>query len=218
MRDLVQRGLHLAVLPFPTVALMASINPLDSDKANRSLFSSYGGPSLFGIDATFIFQLVFWASLVAIILAESILVTVTLKHIKSQASDRNGLGAGSIVELLWTMIPPLFTIVLAVASMDHLRLPASLDLAEATLLGCGVLLLVVSIGILLARSLKALSRETPGKMPLPVNSPEQTISSRQVEDLRLNYEQPDEAVLPWKDSARTASLSIESEALPRGNL
>ncbi len=203
---MVQDGLYLASMSFPPVAFTATINHLASDKANSLLASNPHYPVQLGTSPDFTLQLVFWASILAIAIAESILVTVTLRHIRSQTKNRVGLGASSIIEFLWTMAPPLFTVILAVLSVNHLRPMITIDLAETALLGCGALLLVTSMGILLARYLQATRMKRSDEAAMQIIVPDRIVP--------INYEQPEEAIYP----ARAASLSIESEALPRGNL
>ena len=132
-------------------------------------------------------------------------MTVTVRHMKGQATDRNGLGPRTIIEFLWTIIPPLFTVGLAAASFQHLRPPSAIAPTEAGLLTFAALLLLTSMGILGVRFLQMVRQKREEHITSDAGTPDPNAP--------IAYGS-DEAVF----SAPAPSLAIETEALPRGNL
>lgn len=100
---------------------------------------------------TSIFEPLFWLVVAAIALIESILIIAERQSYLHRSPEAGEFRANAGLELLWTAVPAVFIVALALFSMPNLRRPDG-SITEAVLVFLGLMLLLVSAPILIHKA------------------------------------------------------------------
>lgn len=101
--------------------------------------------------ATSIFEPLFWLVVAAIVLIESILIIAERQSYLHRSPEAGEFRANAGLELLWTAVPAVFIVALALFSMPNLRRPDG-SITETVLVFLGLILLLVSTAVFIHKA------------------------------------------------------------------